>query len=149
MSVPSGMRTWSRKASGRSLLATPEFIENRIEPDPTSGCLLWIGAHDGQGYGQLYGPLDHKKRSRRKVHRYLWEQQHGLVPAGFELDHRCRVRSCVNLLHLRVVTHADNMANSRKYCRQGHPLELLTPRDSGQRCRICRQAWKNEYTKRI
>jgi hypothetical protein len=36
----------------------------------------------------------------------------GSVPGGLELDHLCRVRSCVNPDHLEAVPHAVNSGRS-------------------------------------
>src|SRR5699024_11195410 len=68
--------------------------------------IIWTGATDSSGYGQLvaYG---------RKVaaHRYAWEREHGPIPDGREVDHKCWERSCVNVAHLRLATHAENTWN--------------------------------------
>jgi hypothetical protein len=42
-------------------------------------------------------------------HVWFWEELHGPVPDGFELDHLCRNRGCVNPDHLEVVTHEENV----------------------------------------
>jgi hypothetical protein len=64
------------------------------------GCHLWTAFVDRDGYGKFQG---------RGAHRWYYEMIVGLVPAGFELDHLCRKRSCVNPDHLEVVTHKVNM----------------------------------------
>jgi hypothetical protein len=68
-----------------------------------SGCHIWHGATNGVGYG-------HVKRNGRNIsaHRAAWEDRHGPVPDGMELDHACRNRGCVNPDHLEPVTHAVN-----------------------------------------
>jgi hypothetical protein len=37
-------------------------------------------------------------------HRYVWEQAHGSIPFGYEIDHKCRNRACCNLDHLQMLT---------------------------------------------
>src|SRR5690606_2445095 len=79
----------------------------RTEPlvgDP--GCIIWTGALDGRGYGQL------RVNGRVvKVHRWAWEREHGPIPAGMVIDHTCWERSCVNVDHLRLATRQQNSAN--------------------------------------
>ena len=70
-------------------------VERFIRMDPEPHCWLWLGSLDTAGYGQF--------RINRKlylVHRLLYEATHGPIPAGLELDHLCRIRSCVNPAHL-------------------------------------------------
>ena len=38
----------------------------------------------------------------------MWEKKNGPVPEGFELDHICRQRDCMNPEHLELVTHQEN-----------------------------------------
>lgn len=43
------------------------------------------------------------------AHRVAYELWVGPIPEGMELDHRCKVRACINPAHLEPVTHAENM----------------------------------------
>lgn len=79
----------------------------RTEPivgDP--GCIIWTGATNRDGYGRL-------RVNGRMVyaHRYAWEREHGPIPDGMVIDHRCFERSCVNAEHLRPATVSQNNAN--------------------------------------
>jgi len=44
-----------------------------------------------------------------RAHRFYYERINGPIPDGLELDHLCRVHSCVNPDHLEPVTHTVNM----------------------------------------
>lgn len=64
-------------------------------------CWIWGGNLNASGYGV-------SARSGR-AHRMVYERMVGPVSEGLELDHLCRVRSCVNPAHLEAVTHQENM----------------------------------------
>ncbi len=104
-----------------------------------SGCWLWMGGRDGDGYGEI-----HVTRRTMKAHRVMWRVFRGDVPTGLELDHLCRVRHCVNPLHLEAVTGAENnrrsnsisARNARKtHCDHGHSRWGKTR--NGRRCLDC------------
>ena len=108
-----------------------------------TACYPWKGSRNRDGYGQL-------KRDGITVgaHRAAYEALFGPVPAGMELDHLCRVRDCVNPLHLEAVTHAENMRRTaglkppKTTCDSGHEF---TPENTYIRpngCRTCRQCNK-------
>lgn len=48
---------------------------------------------------------------RHLAHRYSYELHIGPIPQGYEVDHACRVKNCVNPAHLRLALHAQNMQN--------------------------------------
>lgn len=77
-------------------------------PYPSLGpCLVWTGYVDKvTGYGQIgIG------RRLELTHRAAWIIEHGTIPDGLRIDHRCGVRRCVRLPHLRLVTQAQNTQN--------------------------------------
>lgn len=55
-----------------------------------------------------YGRKQIKGRSL-EAHRYVWEQAHGPIPQGMHVMHICDVRDCVELTHLRLGTHQENI----------------------------------------
>lgn len=61
-------------------------------------CWLWRGALD-RGYGRY---------ERTSAQRAMYRHFHGPIPEGMDTDHLCRNPSCVNPLHLEVVTNAEN-----------------------------------------
>ena len=96
----------------------PQYAPN----EPRSDCWNWGKPCFPTGYGIIYiGP-----RQSRGAHRWIYERLVGTVPDGYELDHLCRNRNCVNPQHLEVVTHRQNSIRGwdvilrTRYTRQEH-----------------------------
>lgn len=87
---------------GRPPIAPAERFEMKVDRHDASGCHLWTGAKDRKGYGRF---------DQRLAHRFSWELEHGPIPDGLCVLHRCDVPACVNTSHLFLGTHVDNMAD--------------------------------------
>lgn len=74
-----------------------------IHIDKGTGCHLWGGVRDRQGYGIV--TID---RKTRRSHRIAWELAHGKIPEGLCVLHKCDNPSCVNVEHLFLGTRKDN-----------------------------------------
>jgi hypothetical protein len=74
----------------------------------TTPCRLWKHSRNPGGYALFRGGRDHGDGSML-VHRQHYQQKHGPVPEGLDLDHLCRVRRCVNPDHVEPVTRAENV----------------------------------------
>lgn len=92
-------------AGGSTLYPTPEeSFSARVER--RGDCLVWTGATTAGGYGHIRvdGQMVY-------VHRYAWERALGAIPDGMVVDHICWHLDCVNVDHLRLATHPQNMQN--------------------------------------
>lgn len=111
----------------------------------TTDCLVWTGAINSKGYACFFAD-----GASVLAHRLAWEDVHGPIPDGLTIDHTCRVRTCVNVDHLEVVTRAENIRRGHKLnvgdeCQRGHSIAseadlYIAPRGSHE-CRTCRAAY--------
>jgi hypothetical protein len=112
---------------------------------------LWTGAVSAEGYGVVHA----KSLGIRKqmyAHRLSHELFIGPVPPGLQIDHRCRVRCCVNPQHIKAVTQIENILrgtspaadHARKtHCPKGHAYDSWNTRRERARgkrhCIACQQ----------
>lgn len=74
-------------------------------------CISHKGSINRAGYGQICRRINGKTKVYG-AHRYAWEQANGPIPDGLFVLHSCDNRRCVNVEHLRLGTHTDNMRDA-------------------------------------
>lgn len=106
---------WYANVGVRELRAdeiSPAVLERfraRLRRDP-SGCLVWTGARNGNGYGVVRIGFGRKGRIVL-AHRLAYAIAHGSAPADRVIDHRadlCVSRACCDDPHLRAVPLEEN-----------------------------------------
>lgn len=85
-----------------------------------AGCLIWDGPIGTGGYGSMIFRCDGVKKYLR-AHRVAYEAYRGPIPDGQIVMHTCDIPACVNPNHLRLGTHADNMADKVAKGRHRNP----------------------------
>lgn len=113
----------------------------------TGRCHVWTGSRNEAGYGTFW------LNRTIKAHRHAVELADAApIPAGLDVDHRCRNRACVRRSHLRAVTHRVNVLAStnhaayraaQTHCLRGHPFDAVNTyraRNNTRKCRTCKRA---------
>ncbi len=82
--------------------------EDLYAVDPESGCWIWKGWLDKDGYGHI-----RRQGKYYGAHRYFYEKANGSLPKGAQMHHTCHNPACVNPSHLEVVSPLEHRRLSR------------------------------------
>jgi hypothetical protein len=78
----------------------------KVEPEPNSGCWIWVGTRAYKDYGYIRGSGEWA--AMIGAHRVSWELHNGAIPDGLHVLHRCDNPWCVNPDHLFLGSSKDN-----------------------------------------
>ena len=90
-----------------------------------SGCWIFTGWKDRQGYGSAYW-----KGKNIPAHRLSWIIHNGMIPKGLSVCHSCDNPSCVRIDHLWLGTPKENMLDMiRKNRKNGRKRKIILIED--------------------
>ncbi len=116
--------------------ATPESFWVRTMY--TGDCIVFTGHLNHDGYGRLryHGHLI-------MAHRLAYELTQGKIPDGFEIDHICRNRACVNTGHLQALEGTEHTIKGNKtrygllHRHSGPGHDVVRRKDGLPFCKTC------------
>ncbi len=133
----------------------PAFLEDKIIPEPNSGCWLWLGGRRDRRHD--YGTTGWNGKTWY-AHRLVFTLLRYELPKNMLLDHLCRTPACCNPDHLEPCTSKINIhrgegvasKNLRKtHCPQGHEYTSENTYEwKDQRfCRACHHQYSTNYAR--
>lgn len=136
--------------AGSKGLSLGERVERLSIPEPNTGCRLWLGPINGQGYGKIkvHGQMF-------RAHRVSYEANVSKIPAGKIVLHKCDTPACVNSCHLSVGDRRDNIIDAMKKGRANFARVSTSQRkewavkravNEGSRPEIARSGWETRRT---
>lgn len=112
-----------------------------VRPVP-GDCAIWTRSLSPQGYPSQISINGQLVRVGR------WTYEHYVAPLSTDRvpDHLCRVRACINPLHVEAITDRENVARGigisarnrqKTHCPKGHPLVAVNRPERKRHCPIC------------
>lgn len=154
------LRSWWKMQTFIDDLRLPRRFWGKITPEPNSGCWLWMAYCKPNGYAQF----GFERGNVQYGHRVAYQALVGAIPEGMYIDHLCRVRSCVNPMHMEIVTPRENIVRGDcpavttkrhagiTHCPKGHPYtgdNLYITKTGNRHCRKCVRQRGLEYQRRL
>jgi len=129
------MADWRARNYQPSTRGWPTAIERFLaKVEKTDTCWIWTATKCAKGYGRFNGTT---------AHRFGYEHYKRPIPEHWQIDHLCKVTSCVNPDHLEAVTLEENLRRQHAangiHCLMGH---IKTNVNGRLRCYVCQSIYK-------
>ena len=80
-----------------------------------SGCFVPTSHRTNQdGYFRKTWGLGDSRLIAEMFHRFIWRAHHGDIPAGHEIDHKCKTRACCNVKHLQCIPREEHLRETNE-----------------------------------
>jgi hypothetical protein len=133
--------SWGCRKISHMETMLPERFWMKVDKNAPGGCWLWMAGLQTAGYGHAW--LEGRSQL---AHRAAYLASGRTIPDGMQLDHKCRIRQCVNPDHLEPVTSQENSRRSpisvnsinaqKTHCSRGHAYSHTT-KNGKRACRTC------------
>lgn len=162
MNAVSNNATTPNRGGRKARPAIDRFVEKvdyngpipERRPD-LDACHIWTAAK----YPNGYGIFSIKRSTGALAHRWIWIYTNGIIKPGLVIDHLCRNRACVNILHMEPVTQRENLLRgdtetarnaAKTHCKFGHEFTvdntIIAKHNGARSCRICvNDRWRRGY----
>lgn len=135
-----------------------ERLSFMTDLDKSTECVVWRGAVDSRGYGRI----NDDNGWQDMAHRLAYKLFVGEIPKGLVIHHKCYNTRCVNINHLELATHYENIILKGKsnasylnynktHCIRGHEFTpgsyyFLKNKYNGTRvCKACHKKRIHRY----
>ena len=101
------------------------YSSEKTTPIFTS-CIVPDGGYPTQdGYLRVLTKPRKEGGKLKMLHRLEWEKVNGLIPDGYEVDHRCKNRMCQNTNHMQILTRKEHRSKDNAQRNLSRTVELL------------------------
>lgn len=107
-----------RWALRQSREAEAAAFEKFVSPEPNTGCWLWTGSVDRDGYGLMRFNAGFGRATSTTAHRAMWQFRNGPLRLHQYACHSCDTPACVNPDHVWPGTPAQNQSDCKAKGRQ-------------------------------